>query len=187
MIDWTQFLGGNSVSTSSIRKDSIVDTFRILARWTGWANERIFAAAEALDPAEYFQPRMSAFGSIHKTLNHLLATDRIWLGRLTGKPHGIPALDYEVCTDFATLKAARRTEDTRIVGITDRLCTEEKLGETLSFASMDGTPRSMPIHVVLSQLFLHHAHHRGQVHTLLSQTPVAPPALDLTYFPGATE
>ncbi|UWU72720.1 DinB family protein [Bradyrhizobium sp. NC92] len=32
---------------------------------------------------------------------------------------------------------------------------------------------------------MHHAHHRGQVHALLSQTAVTPPALDLTYFPGA--
>jgi hypothetical protein len=48
---------------------------------------------------------------------------------------------------------------------------------------MDGKPQRLPRCLVLSHLFLHHAHHRGQVHALLSQTSVPPPALDLTYFP----
>jgi uncharacterized damage-inducible protein DinB len=33
--------------------------------------------------------------------------------------------------------------------------------------------------VACSHLFNHQTHHRGQVHTMLSQTTVAPPSLDL--------
>ncbi|MGX1170668.1 putative damage-inducible protein DinB [Bradyrhizobium sp. USDA 372] len=161
------------------------DSFRTLARWTGWANQRIYSACSELDPTEYFRPRACAFGSIHRTLNHLLATDRIWLARLTGEPHNIPSLDYEVCVDFSSLRDARFVEDVRIVETTDLILDKDGCAGNLSFNSMDGTPRQMPIHLVLSQLFLHHAHHRGQVHALLSQTAVTPPALDLTYFPGA--
>jgi uncharacterized damage-inducible protein DinB len=36
---------------------------------------------------------------------------------------------------------------------------------------------------VLPHLFLHQVHHRGQVHAMLSGTPVAPPQLD-EYFLG---
>lgn len=161
------------------------DNFHTLALWTGWANRRIFAACSELDTAAYFQSRACAFGSIHRTLNHLLATDRIWLARLTGQPHDIPSLDYEVCPDLPSLKEARFAEDERIVEVVDAILRKGGATGDLSFNSMDGTPRRMPIHIVLSQLFLHHAHHRGQVHALLSQTTVAPPALDLTYFPGA--
>ena len=34
-------------------------------------------------------------------------------------------------------------------------------------------------HVACSHLFNHQTHHRAQVHVMLSQTPVGPPALDL--------
>ncbi len=34
-------------------------------------------------------------------------------------------------------------------------------------------------HVACSHLFNHQTHHRGQIHTMLSQTSVAPPSLDL--------
>jgi uncharacterized damage-inducible protein DinB len=34
-------------------------------------------------------------------------------------------------------------------------------------------------HVACSHLFNHQTHHRGQVHVMLSQTPVVPPSLDL--------
>ena len=57
------------------------------------------------------------------------------------------------------------------------------LSDDLHYSSMDGKPQRLPRFLVLSHLFLHHAHHRGQVHALLSQTSVPPPALDLTYFP----
>jgi len=163
----------------------MIESFRTLARWTGWANQRIYSACSELDPAEYLRPRACAFGSIHRTLNHLLATDKIWLARLTGQPHDIPSLDHEVCVDFSSLRDARFAEDARIVETVDAIVDNGGCAGDLSFNSMDGTPRRMPVHLVLSQLFLHHAHHRGQVHALLSQTAVAPPALDLTYFPLA--
>jgi len=102
---------------------------------------------------------------------------------LTGQPHDIPSLDYEICVDFPRLRDARFAEDTRIVETIDAIVDNGACAGDLSFNSMDGTPRQMPVHLMLSQLFLH-AHHRGQVHALLSQTAVAPPALDLTYFPG---
>ena len=89
-------------------------SFPTLARWSVWANQRLYEACRILSDEEYFAPRACAFGSIHRTLNHLLATDRIWLGRLTGEAHSIPSLDYEICTDFASLSDARAREDRRI-------------------------------------------------------------------------
>jgi uncharacterized damage-inducible protein DinB len=161
------------------------DTFPTLAQWTGWANRRIFAACAQLSPAEYFQARACAFGSIHRTLNHLLATDRVWCARLAGTSHDIPSLDYEVCPDFNSLQEARFEQDARIVELVTAIAAKSSASDILAFNSLDGTPRRMPLYNALSQIFLHHSHHRGQVHALLSQTSVTPPALDLTYFPGA--
>lgn len=160
------------------------NSFPTLARWTVWANQRLYEACRMLPDQEYFAPRVCAFGSIHRILNHLLATDRIWLGRLTGEPHSIPSLGFEICTDFASLSNARAREDRRIIRVIDQAVVANGLNDDLHYNSMDGTPQRLPRRLVLSHLFLHHAHHRGQVHALLSQTSVPPPALDLTYFPS---
>ncbi|MGC3028485.1 DinB family protein [Burkholderia sp. DN3021] len=158
------------------------NNFEMLARWTVWANGLLYDACAGLSPDDYFLERACAFGSIHNTLNHLLATDRIWLGRLSGEGHDIPSLDHVVCQDFESLRTARLTEDERLVRIVGTVARND-LEKNIDYTSMDGTPQRKPLQLVLSHIFIHHAHHRGQVHALLSQTPVAPPALDITYFP----
>jgi len=156
--------------------------FETLARWTVWANDRIYDACAQLSPDDYFLERPCAFGSIHNTLNHLLATDRIWLGRISGEGHNIPSLDHIVCQDFESLRAERIAEDEKLVRIISRVPLSD-FGEDLGYISMNGRPQRLPRQLILSHLFLHHAHHRGQIHALFSQTPVVPPALDITYFP----
>jgi len=156
--------------------------FETLARWTVWANDRIYGACAQLSPDEYFLERPCAFGSIHNTLNHLLATDRVWLGRISGEGHNIPSLDHIVCQDFESLRAARLAEDDRLIRIISSVVRSNPGGD-LDYVSMAGKPQRLPHQLILSHFFIHHAHHRGQVHTLLSQTPIAPPALDITYFP----
>ena len=57
------------------------EQFTTLARYNRWANRRVYEACAALSDADYRRPRPAFFGSIHGTLNHLLAGDRVWLGR----------------------------------------------------------------------------------------------------------
>jgi uncharacterized damage-inducible protein DinB len=160
-------------------------TFPVMARYTAWANGRLLDACAALPPEDYAAARPSFFGSIHATLNHLLAMDRVWLGRISGEGHDIPAPDHILCPDLPSLRVARPAEDARLVRIIDGL-PPARLDEILHYTSMAGAPQAMPLRFVLAHLFNHHAHHRGQIHDMLSQTAVAPPALDLTYFPIPT-
>ena len=57
--------------------------FEIFAGYNQWANRRLYEAAARLSDADYRLDRRAFFGSIHRTLNHILVTDRIWLSRLT--------------------------------------------------------------------------------------------------------
>ena len=93
--------------------------FRQVAQYNAWANERIYTAAAALSDGERKAKRPSFFGSIHATLNHILVGDRLWLSRLVNQPAGISALDQELYDDFEELRAARVTEDERLVAIVD--------------------------------------------------------------------
>ena len=59
---------------------------------------------------------------------------------------------------------------------------EERLDRPLEYRNSRGDRIEMPLRLVLGHFFNHQAHHRGQVHGLLSQTEVSPPPLDLIDF-----
>ena len=61
------------------------DYFAVLAQHNAWANRRLLQSCEALAPAEYLRERGSVYGSLHAALNHILATDRLWIGRIEGR------------------------------------------------------------------------------------------------------
>src|SRR5712692_7640106 len=121
-----------------------VGYFRQLAQYNAWANGRIYTAAAELSDAERKARRPSFFGSIHATLNHILVGDRIWLSRLTGKPHGIGALDQELYADFEELRAARVSEDERLSAVVDSYA-EADLAQRLNYRSMAGEEKSLPM------------------------------------------
>jgi uncharacterized damage-inducible protein DinB len=157
------------------------DYFRRLSRYNRWANGRLYAACAALSAEDYRAQRPAFFGSIHNTLNHILAADRIWLGRFEGSPSGIKRLDEILYDDFSALRQAREAEDAHILAFTDGL-SDTAIAGTLAYRNMAGEEKTQPLGWALAHVFNHQTHHRGQVHGLLSGTPVAPPSLDLIYF-----
>jgi uncharacterized damage-inducible protein DinB len=152
--------------------------FRQLAQYNAWANWRIYEASAQLSDAERKAARPCFFGSIHRTLNHILVGDRVWLSRLTARESGITSLDQELYSDFGELRAARVTEDERLIGVVGSY-DEAELAGFLSYRSMEGEDKRVPLVQVLGHVFNHQTHHRGQVHALLSATAAAPPSLDL--------
>jgi uncharacterized damage-inducible protein DinB len=155
--------------------------FHRFARYNAWANRRLYEACAALSPADYRAKRPSFFGSIHATLNHIMVGDRVWMGRFEGVPSGVERLDEILYDEFADLRAARETEDARILGFVSGL-SDDALAGTLRYRNMAGESHETPLAWTLAHFFNHQTHHRGQVHGMLSGTPVAPPPLDLIYF-----
>jgi uncharacterized damage-inducible protein DinB len=155
--------------------------FHRFARYNAWANRRLYEACAALSAEEYRAQRPSFFGSIRATLNHILVGDRVWMGRFEGVPSGIERLDQILYDEFADLKAARESEDARILGFVGGL-GDDAVAATLRYRNMAGEAQETPLVWTLAHFFNHQTHHRGQVHGMLSGTPVAPPSLDLIYF-----
>ena len=54
---------------------------RRMARYNRWQNANLYGVADALSDEERRRERGAFFGSIHKTLSHLLWADRIWMSR----------------------------------------------------------------------------------------------------------
>ena len=153
--------------------------FALLARYNKWANARLYNMAGAL-PEEAYRRNVGAyFGSLHGTLNHLLAADRIWLRRLTGSGEHPDKLNATVCEDLSSLRTARQREDKRISGFVEQL-EEAQLERPWDYKTLNGTPQRQPLGQILAHLFNHQTHHRGQAHAILTVLGVTEPdPLDL--------
>jgi uncharacterized damage-inducible protein DinB len=161
-----------------------VEYCQLLARYNRWMNERLYAAAARLDAVELARDRGAFFGSIDRTLNHILWGDRIWLGRFTGRPFTSPAFGADMFTDFAELSREREVTDTAILDWAGALAPAW-LASTLEYrAASDGKLRQLPAWIAATHLFNHATHHRGQVTTLLKQAGSDPGVTDLPYLPG---
>jgi uncharacterized damage-inducible protein DinB len=156
--------------------------FKRMARYSQWANRRLYDACAGLSDADRKQDRRAFFGSIHGTLNHILVADRIWLSRIVpwDEPLVIP-LDTELYADFDDLRRERETQDDDIIDFVDDL-SEERIAGDVSYATTSGDPNVMQLGLILQHFFNHQTHHRGQAHDLLGQAGVTPPPLDLLYY-----
>lgn len=155
--------------------------FRRLARYNKWANRRLYLACADFSPAEWTAPRAGFFPSLQKTLNHILVGDRVWLSRFEQVELVHRRLDELPYPEFSDLKAARETEDERIVTYTTTL-DPDRLDSDLVYSNMAGEPQRTPLHWTLAHFFNHQTHHRGQAHAMLSSTAVKPPSLDMILF-----
>ena len=155
--------------------------FVTFAHYNRWANRRLYAVAAEVTDAQYREERGAFFGSLRGTLNHLLVGDRVWLNRFTGEGVNPPSLDTILHDGFTELRAARETEDERIIRFTEAL-DEARLDKPFAYHTMAGSPVELPLGQLLAHVFNHQTHHRGQAHTLLTQFGRCVPALDFVYF-----
>ena len=158
------------------------DHFLSLARYNAWANARLFEAALDLPDDLYRRDVGVFFGSLHGTLNHLLATDRIWLKRLTGQGEAPARVDVILHEDRHDLARARVGEDSALIA-TVAGYDEAALARPLAYRTTAGVAHEQAVADILTHLFNHQTHHRGQAHAALSiLTSREPPSLDLLQF-----
>ena len=160
---------------------SLHDHFRSLARYNTWANQRLYDGCAQLSPAAYKEPRPAFFGTIHGVLNHILVCDCIWLARLQGYAPEVNQLDAELYDTFVALREAREAEDV-VFGDYVHGLSEEDLQRPIGYRTLAGDPHADAQTELLTHIFNHQTHHRGQAHDLLTATDVAPPSLDFILF-----
>lgn len=158
-----------------------IELLQMLARFNGWANGHIYECCVRLSDKDYRRDRKAFFGSIHATLNHLLVVDKLWRARIEGGTTGITSLSQILHEDFESLRAARVEEDAALIRALDGI-EAANVSKPLVYKFVDGTPAETPLDVVLVTLFNHQTHHRGQVHVMLTQAGITPPALDVINF-----
>lgn len=166
-----------------MRAVSLLDQFRLFADYNRLMNERLYAAVALLPDEELRRDRGAFFKSVLGTLNHLLVGDVIWLKRFAGHPSSGDvladvsalrrpgSLDAILHHDFAALAAQRKRMDEILVEWIHVL-SESDLADSITYRNMAGERFEKSYGSLISHLFLHQVHHRGQVTTLLSQAGV---------------
>jgi uncharacterized damage-inducible protein DinB len=156
-----------------------------MARYNRWQNENLYAAADALSEAERRRERGAFFGSIHATLSHLLWADRTWMSRLAGTPSPDGSIPESVSLydDWGGLKHERRAFDAVVIDWADRLDSGWLEGDFAYYSGAIKSHLRKPKWVLVTHMFNHQTHHRGQVHCMLTQAGGKPGDTDLPFMP----
>jgi uncharacterized damage-inducible protein DinB len=157
-----------------------------MAAYNRWQNEQLLSAADGLDEGARRLERGAFFGSIHATLNHILWGDQIWLHRLASRPAPKAGSIADSLAQYATwddYKAARRAFDQVLVDWASTLDPAALDGELQWFSGSVGRVVSKPRWLLVTHMFNHQTHHRGQVHAMLTAAGAKLGATDLAFMP----
>jgi uncharacterized damage-inducible protein DinB len=160
------------------------DYVRTMASYNRWQNRNLYGCAESLSDAERKQPRGAFFASIHGTLNHLLWADQLWMSRFAGTqtPRAKSIKESVAQHDgWADLKEAREAFDHTIIAWADPLDAAWLQGDLTWFSGAMGPEVTKPKWLLVTHMFNHQTHHRGQVHCLLTQCGTRPSDTDLPF------
>jgi uncharacterized damage-inducible protein DinB len=155
-----------------------------MARYNRWQNQNLYGVADTLADDVRRRECGAFFGSIHKTLSHLLWADRIWLSRFTpsvpAPAGGIPG-SVSLYPDWDHLKRERDEFDATIITWADKLDPAWLAGDLTWHSVAVNRQMSSPTWTLVTHLFNHQTHHRGQVHCLLTQAGGKPHDTDLPF------
>jgi uncharacterized damage-inducible protein DinB len=152
--------------------------FRAMARNNAWSNYRLHRACAELSEIEYRAERVSFFPSIPLTLSHILTVDWYYLDALEKGGRGYAVFEKDEPYDtLAGLTTAQRASDRRLLAFCDNLDDRGVAAPVILDRGAAGMFEETAA-AILSHLFVHQIHHRGQVHAMLAGTSVKPPQLD---------
>ncbi|WP_140626068.1 DinB family protein [Methylibium rhizosphaerae] len=162
---------------------TLIAQLRTQARANRLINHRLHEAMAPLSEADFHAPRVSFFPSLAETLNHVLLVDRYYLAALREEADMLAQAErFRPAAMLAELAARQRAFDEELIAWCDALA-EPRLAAEVVIDRGEWKPREQVGHI-LTHLFMHQHHHRGQVHAMLAGTSIKPPQLDEFLLPS---
>jgi uncharacterized damage-inducible protein DinB len=152
-----------------------------MAKYNTRMNKQILSVTEHLNHEILNENKGAYFHSIIGTLNHILIGDIIWLTRFNfhsenykslkdvialPKPKGLNDILFSEIKPFTH---ARSTIDSAIIQWLSVDVNEMDFRRNLEYSNTKGIKSSRNFGELVSHLFNHQTHHRGQISTLLNQ------------------
>ncbi|MCU0693142.1 MAG: DinB family protein [Polyangiaceae bacterium] len=159
------------------------EIFSLLAEYNASANGILLGLLEKAPPELVTKDAGSWFGSILGVLNHILRSDLTYLARVrTSRPEftslAAPAAAHDPATapkqlyaNLADLAKRRRQVDQVLTAFAAEL-TDDALKREIRYTNPKGEAECFAVWEVLTQLFNHQAHHRGQVSQILDAAKI---------------
>lgn len=155
----------------------------LMAEYNQWMNAKLYQVCASLPEYVLHAEKGAFFKSVYLTLNHIAYSDLAFLSRLTGEPVQVPPLGQDLFGGFQQLVQQRHIIDERLLVWAAGL-TAQWLEKTLTYVSkVDGSKRTAAHWVLVTHLFNHQIHHRGQISTLLNQLGLDIGSTDLPFMP----
>jgi uncharacterized damage-inducible protein DinB len=152
-----------------------VGQLRRLVGYNRWADERILAAIEGLDPEELSRPREVYFGTLANNLRHILVAQRVWLARWRGEA---PRYDEPIAEPWR--EAYARTH-AAFAAFVDGL-SDGEADRVVRFTDLRGIARELPLAQAITHVVNHGTAHRAETGLLLERLGRSPGDLDYSYF-----
>ncbi|CAM5196094.1 hypothetical protein CDEF62S_02205 [Castellaniella defragrans] len=151
-----------------------------LTRYGAWADKQFLSALAALPETELVRKRMTVFGNLIHTFNHILVVGSIFQAHLLARSHPFTSLNTEVNPAppaFQHLGAL----DQWYVEYGDPLSAQD-LEYRVNFNFVGGGTGVMTRAEILAHIVNHGTYHRGMIADMMFQVPAKPPVADLTVY-----
>lgn len=145
--------------------------------YKAWANQELLDCGERQWDA---LPEEDARFFV-RILNHTHVVDRIFIGHITGKPHGFDANNTTETPTLAALRAAMVQTDGWLVAYAERADAME-LARDIPFVFTDGDRGRMRVDEMLLHLLTHGSNHRGMAARVLANHGLDRPKDTFTRF-----
>jgi len=143
--------------------------YQTFAQYNQTMNQRIFGVCSKISDDDRKQDRGAFFKSVHSTLDHLILGDRAWMNRLADKDYRLTEIGCDLFDDFEEMAKDRIVLDADICQWTAEMTEKWLVSELTWTTTIDGSKRTQPRWLLVSHMFNHQTHHRGQLGTLLNQ------------------
>ncbi|MCJ7733572.1 MAG: DUF664 domain-containing protein [Anaerolineales bacterium] len=148
------------------------NTIDTLFRHNLWANTQLFEVCAGLDDQQLEKSIVGTYGSIRETLKHIANSEYSYWHRIkTGQPFR-GAKDAPSQT-IADLQTSIQVSGKGLIEIAPTVEADDSVE-----VDWDGTPRSVPCTIILTQAINHATEHRAQIMATLTQLGTQPPDLD---------
>ena len=146
------------------------ETIATLFRHNLWANVRLFEVCAHLSDEQLDASVTGGYGSIRDTMQHIVTSERSYLQRITTgqpyrRPQGAPPLT------MAEMQDSIRTSGEGFIVAAPNVQAQDSVT-----VDREGTPRSVPSTILLTQAINHATEHRAQITAVLTHLGVEPPA-----------
>jgi uncharacterized damage-inducible protein DinB len=144
-----------------------------LFRHNLWANRLILDACAALAPDQLDASVVGTYGSIGRTLAHLVSAEDAYAARLGRRPRQFRWDEESPVPPIDELRRSLERVGPELIGLAGTTSETD-----LVDGQRDGQPITRPAWIVLAQAIDHGREHRTHIATILTQLGIEPPDMD---------